>query len=239
MDVGPPERLAEHVELLVGPEVARELVDGQVEAHPVADAVDRRKAQAGGRHAVVVTLEQALLHGDLLLRVERHRAQLAGLVDRDGRVGHAAVVRACGGEQEALHAGFARLGDQVRGPLDVDRVGQLGVAPAGGIAHDRGQMDHGVHAREGGLARLGVAHVAALQVDAQGLEPRGHVLLLVQQHVQRAHLVPGGQQLVDQLSADVAGASGYQHLHQALPVCGSRSGRNIGRSCSNSINAFS
>ena len=101
----------------------------------------------------------------------------------------------------------------MRRALDVDLVGQLGIAPAGGIAHDRGQVDHGVHPGEGRLARLGVAYVTALQLDAEGLQPRGHVLLLVQQHVQRAHLVAGGQQLVDQLRADVAGASSYQHLH--------------------------
>jgi hypothetical protein len=166
-------------------------------------------------------------------------AQLAALVDRDGRVGHAAVVGAGRGEQEALDSGLAGVGHEVGRALDVDLVGQRGVLGAGGIAHDRGQMHDRVDAIQGRLARLGVAHVAALELDAKSLEPCRHVLLSVQQHVQRTDLVAGRKQLVDQLRADVAGASRYKNLHYALPVCGSRSGRNIGRSCSNSINAFS
>ena len=45
--VGPPELLAEDLELAIRPEVARELVHRQVEAHARGDAVDRREAQAG------------------------------------------------------------------------------------------------------------------------------------------------------------------------------------------------
>ena len=74
-------------------------------------------------------------------------------------------------------------------------------------------MHHGVDAVQRGLARLWVAHVAALQLHAQALQPGGHVLLAVQQHVERAHVVAGGKQLVDQLRADVAGASRYKNLH--------------------------
>ncbi len=99
--------------------------------------------------------------------------------------------------------------------------------------HDR------VDALERALARLGVAHVAALQLHAERVEPLRDVLLAVQQDVERAYLVARVQQLVDQLAADVAGASRYKNSHCAVPVCGSRSGRNIGRSCSNSISAFS
>src|SRR4051812_35855830 len=41
VDIGPPELLAEDVELPVAPEVARELVDREVEAHARRRAVDR------------------------------------------------------------------------------------------------------------------------------------------------------------------------------------------------------
>ena len=100
-------------------------------------------------------------------------------------------------------------------------------------------MHHGVHAVERALAGVGVAHVAALEVHAQRVEPRGHVVLAVQQHVQPAHLVARLEQFVHQLTADIAGGTRHKYLHCAVPVCGSRSGRNIGRSCSNSISAFS
>ena len=63
---------------------------------------------------------------------------------------------------------------------------------------------------ERALAGLGVADVAALSSTPSDVEPRGHVLLAVQQHVEHAHLVPGVEQLVDQQRADVAGAAGDQ-----------------------------
>ena len=100
-------------------------------------------------------------------------------------------------------------------------------------------MHDGVDALEGAPARLGIADVAALQVHAERVEPLRHVFLAVQQHVQAPHLMPGLEQFVHQLAADIAGGTRHKYLHCAVPVCGSRSGRNIGRSCSNSISAFS
>ena len=100
-------------------------------------------------------------------------------------------------------------------------------------------MDDRVDAVERALARLGVADVAALEVHAERVEPGRHVVLPVQEDVEPAHLVSGGQQLVDELAPDVAGRSCDQDPHWAVPVSGWRSGRNMGRSCSNSIKAFS
>ena len=100
-------------------------------------------------------------------------------------------------------------------------------------------MHDGVHAVQRALAGVRVAHVADLLVHAQRVEARGDVVLAVQQHVERAYLMAGVQQFVYELGADVAGASSHKYFHVAFPVCGSRSGRNIGRSCSNSISAFS
>ena len=124
VDVGAPELLAEDFELAVGPQFAGELVDGQVEAHPPSHAVDGGEAQAGGLGGVRAAAEDQLLHPDLLLGVERHRAQLALLGDRHVRVGHAPVVGAGGGEHEALDAGRARVGDERAGGLHVDVVGE-------------------------------------------------------------------------------------------------------------------
>ena len=112
VDVGPPELLAEHLEVAIGPQVARELVDGQVEAHPRRGAVDGGEAQAGGLQLGVLVAQDRLLHPDLLLGVERHGRQLALLGDRHGRVLHASVVRARRGEHELLDAGGARVGQQ-------------------------------------------------------------------------------------------------------------------------------
>src|SRR4051794_9603414 len=67
--VGPPELLPEDLEVAVGPQVAGELVDREVEAHAGGDAIDGGEAQAGdGREGR--RLEQVALHGDLLLGVQ-------------------------------------------------------------------------------------------------------------------------------------------------------------------------
>src|SRR5581483_2356723 len=87
VDVRAPELLAEDFQLLVRPQFAGELVDGQVEAHPPPDAVDGGEAQAGRGHAVAAAAEDQLLHADLLLRVQGDGAQLTVLGDRDGGVG--------------------------------------------------------------------------------------------------------------------------------------------------------
>ena len=86
---------------------------------------------------------------DLLLGVERHRAQLAVLVDR-ARSG-----RPCGRSssrsrrtRSARRRPRAASATSARGALDVDLVGQLGIARAGGIADDRGEVHHGVDAVE-------------------------------------------------------------------------------------------
>ena len=56
-------------------------------------------------------------------------------------------------------------------------------------------------------AGLGVADVAAHDLDALALELGGDVLLAVQQRVEHTHVVAGGEQLVDDQGADVAGAA--------------------------------
>src|SRR5271166_2730858 len=135
VDVGAPELLAEDLELAVGPEFAAELVDSQIEAHAPPDAVDRREPQAGRRQAVGGAEDQ-LLHSDLLLGIQRDRAQLAVLGDRHRRVRHAPVVRAGGGEHQPLDASLARVGHERLGGLHVNFVRQLGIASACGIADD-------------------------------------------------------------------------------------------------------
>src|SRR2546423_10600934 len=83
MDVRAPELLAEDLELVPGPQLERELVDGQVEAHARREAVDGGEAHAGGRHPVR-TRQQRQLHRHLLLGVERDRGEHAVLGDREG-----------------------------------------------------------------------------------------------------------------------------------------------------------
>jgi hypothetical protein len=216
--VRPPEQLPEDLEVAVCPQVARELVDREVEAHAVGHAVDRGEAQARGGEVARAVVEERLLDAHLLLGVEGDGAQLAGLVDGHGGVGHAPVVRARGREHEPPHAEAARVLDEGAAALHVHRVGGLGVARARRVADDGGEVHDGLHPLERALARRRVADVAADQRHAARLEGAGDVLLAVQEHVEHAHVVPAGQQLVDDESAHVAGAAGDDHAAHRRPA---------------------
>ena len=206
MHVRAPELLAVDVERAAVPQVARELVDGEVEAHPLGDAVDRGEAQAGR----VRQRQQLALDRHLLLGVERDRRERRGLVDGHERVGHAAVVRARRGEHDARHAGVL---DQRARALDVDGLRQLGVLGARRVADDRRQVHDRLGAVERRAAGGGVADVAAQHPGAGRLERGRHVLLAVQQRVEHRDLVAGGQQLARRRRADVAGAAGDRDPH--------------------------
>ena len=102
-------------------------------------------------------------------------------------------------------------------------LGALGVLGAGGVADDRGE----VHERPGTLERRGarrrVADVALEEARAGALERVGDLALTVQQHVERRHLVPAGQQPPDQQRADIAGTAGHHDPHDAGRSLGSMS----------------
>ena len=84
-----------------------------------------------------------------------------------------------------------------------------------GIADDGRQVHHGLGALEGAPAGVGVADVAADQLDAAVGEVLGHVLLAVQQHVQHPDLAARGEQLVHDERADIAGSTGNRDRHRA------------------------
>ncbi len=102
-------------------------------------------------------------------------------------------------------------------------LGALGVLGAGGVADDRGE----VHERPGTLERRGagglVADVALDEPRAGAPEAVGDLALTVQQHVERGHLVPAGQQPPDQQRADIPGAAGDHDPHDAGSSLGSMS----------------
>jgi hypothetical protein len=207
VDVRAPELLAEDFELTVGPEFARELVDGQVEAHAPAHAVHGRNAKAGRLDAARSAAEDQLLHPDLLFGVQRNRAELYILGDRHRRIGHAAIVGAGGGEHEPLNARLTRVGDETSCGLHVDLVGELGIAPARRVADDRGKVDDAVDARERAFARLCIADVRADHLNACTFLLGRDVLLAVQKRVEHPNLVLRLAQLLNEECPDVAAAA--------------------------------
>ena len=97
-------------------------------------------------------------------------------------IGDGAVDAAGGGEQEP-GVGLAEL-EQVPGALDVDRLRELGLLLAGGIADDGGEVNdrlHAVHGRPGGG---GIADIALHQLEeailTAGQEPVTAELEVVQ-----------------------------------------------------------
>ena len=179
MDVGTPELLAEHFELPVGPQIAGELVDREVEAHPPPDPIHRRKAQARGFGGSGAAVQDQLLHADLLLGIQRHRAQLALLGYRNVRIDHPPVVRAGRGEHQSLHAKAVCVGDERAGRSDVDVVRGLGIEGASRIADDRGQVHDLLGTRQGARAGLIVTHIGAYHLYPRPLLLAGDVLLTV------------------------------------------------------------
>ena len=57
------------------------------------------------------------------------------------------------------------MAQQVGGAVDVDRLGELGLFLAGGVADDRRQVNDRVHAVQGGASGRGVADVALGQLE--------------------------------------------------------------------------
>jgi hypothetical protein len=152
-----------------------------------------------------------LLDRDLLLRVQRHRREHAGLVDRHRWIGHPPVVGARRRHHEALDV-HGLLG-QLQRCLDVDLVGELRVTRARGIADDRGEVDDGFGVLEGPRPGVRIADVA---LDEPHL---GRRRLPVQEEVEHRHVAPGAQQLVHHQPADVARASRHQcPSHQRLAL---------------------
>jgi hypothetical protein len=94
--------------------------------------------------------------------------------------------------------------------IHVHLMRQDGIDRAGGIAHDRGEVNDGVAVLEGALARLGIPDVAADDLDAALLEPAGEALLTVEEHVENARLVAGGHELLHHAQPDISRASGNE-----------------------------
>ena len=157
--------------------------------------------------------EQPLLDVHLLLGVERHRGERRALVDRNRRVAHAPVVRTCGREDETLDADLAGLGGERLGALHVDSLGEVRIARAGGVAHDRGEMDHRSYVHERVRARSGVSDIPAKHPRTGLLEPLGQLDLAVEQRVEHRDVSSRREQPLAREQADVSGASCDQYSH--------------------------
>ena len=140
VDVGPPELLAEDLEVAIGPEFAGELVDREVEAHPRRDSVDGREAQAG----------RAVEPGRRRGASSRSRPSAR----RRGRPAPAAPSSSTGTSGPPSGRSWSRSrrrsGGRRRRPRVLDELSvastlisraSSGIARAGGVADDRREVD--------------------------------------------------------------------------------------------------
>ena len=242
--VGPPGVGVVHVELVAERQLAGELRDGEVEAHPLRHPVGGRDPHHGGVEPLQGLPEQALLDLDLVLRVDREGLELVGL-DRGGVVLVAQAIVAAGrGEDETLGAaGGGRLRDP-QGTVHVHLGGDLGVPLADGVADQRGEQDDvGDAVHRPGQVLVG-ANVAADEAEALVVgQARQRHAVAVDQGIEDPDLgVSRAEEVARQRGPDVAGAAGHEHLpvgvHSAprvvvppviaLPIIG-RTRRNLER----------
>ena len=91
---------------------------------------------------------------------------------------------------------------------------------AGRVADDRGEVDDGLGAGERGGARIGVADVAADELEPflppRGKE-RGHAA--VDEGIEHADAVFACQELANEHRADIAGSSGDENHLPHQPTC--------------------
>ena len=222
MDVGAPELLPVDDEVARQHDVARELVDRQVEAHPGRDAVNRGESETAGLEAVAALLEDVELRLDLCLGIERDGAQRPILGCEGIRIVELAVVAARGSEHEPADVPIPRGTDEVARRADVDRLRELGLTSAGRVADDRRQVDDRVDILHRASHRVGVGDIRADELElvlAPGKQQRRRGA--VRKRVHAPHLVAGAQQRVHEHRADVAGRAGDQDVH-AQPAARAR-----------------
>ena len=97
---------------------------------------------------------------------------------------------------------------------------------AGRVADDRRQVDDRLHAGEGAGDRLFLAQIAGHQLEAVFAVEAEQRLAAVQERVEDAHPVTGGEQEPAHHRPQVAGTAGDQDVHDpTLPLATSRCAR--------------
>ena len=126
---------------------------------------------------------------------------------------------------DARRAGLVR---ERAGAVHVDRLGELRVARAGRVADDRREVDDRAGALERRAACRLVADVSAPELRAELLEPRSDVVLVVQEHVERAHRAALLAQLLDERRPYVARSTRHQHQITHVSLLGVQRHQELG-----------
>ena len=208
VDEGPLESPLVDDQVAVVDGLIGEVVGHEVEPHPVADA------ERGGEAV-----------GDAVAGVEHHLLGrgLGFAVERDGGAGRLLVanvvgdraVDAAGRGEEKLLVGLA-VAEQVGGPVDVDRLGELGLFLAGGVADDGREMNDRIHPVEGRLGDGRVADVALDQLE-EAIRATGQEAMAAElERVDDPNAVSLLEEHGDHGRADVTGSAGNEYSHRGL-----------------------
>ena len=212
MDVRAPELLAVDVERAAVPQIARELVDRQVEAHPLGDAVDRGETQAGGIRQRSRRAGRARPPPSARRRARPARAAPSRPSGPAGRP--------CGRSSSTSRRTRCARRRRRRGHERV-RASTLTVWESSGSLAQAGSPTIAARCTTASAPSSASRRARASRTsprstrDAGVLERRGDLLLAVQQRVERRHLVPAPTAArAPARSADVAGAAGDRDPHE-------------------------
>ena len=110
-----------------------------------------------------------------------------------------------------------RSRSRLRGAVDVDRLGDLGLLLAGGVADDGGEVNDRVDAVEGRLDGGRVADVALDQLEEAVLAAGQQAVAAELERVEDADAVPLFEEHRDERRADVTGSAGDENSHGEAP----------------------
>ena len=213
MDERPPgPAVTVHPDHLLGPGVAGQVVDDEVESHARGCTERRRVAQKRRREAVVAERGDVALHEDLALGICRERQDRRRLRAEGVRCG--AVDAARGHVDEPLDARLAGHRREADTAAMVDLERHVRVELAERVVRELRQVDHGVEA----------AQVVDRQLADVGRPPRRRPIDAVvepadtvEARVDAADVVAAGHQVRREDRADVALAAGDQDAHWSRP----------------------
>ncbi len=204
MHEGTPLVAAEQRDLVFHNGFRRQQVDDKIKARPPRKPENGSEAQNNRLEMGVRHLFKNPLGGDFTVRVQGEGVQTGIFVQNFFAC---AVYGTCAGEHEPLHlTAFGDLRNHAR-RHQVDFNRQVLIQRAGGIAHNRAQMDNGIHVLHGFHHFMHLTKIAAYQFQ-RGMVPHiAQWLFTEHKQVQNANLIPGFQQLGNQRGTDVARAA--------------------------------
>ncbi len=196
--------------------------DLRQEAGAIARSPDAARPNGAGDEAAAVGAEDELLGQRLGLRVQVHEARRIRIALINGH-----LIAIVGDDAGAADEHEAADAVAARGVDEGARAGDVGVpelTARAEVADARGRVVDDVDAARGGGERLGLGDVAGDELDGasvaggNGGRARAQMSRVARRPNERAHVVTGGEAVVDEVAAQEAGGAGDEDLHVLGPT---------------------